>query len=93
MHIDFEQIEAIPDIAERVKAANAALAHTDAARTELTAIKQRAVLELLRQGVSVRKAASILGVSPGRVQQLQKPPGTRHDDEKRRKAAVRTPRG
>jgi hypothetical protein len=66
--MDTDEIRAIPDPLERIRAANQAL---DDTRTELFAIRRDAVREL-RETMSIRQVATALGLSSTRVTQLEK---------------------
>ena len=68
-----EQVRAIPDPAERARAARAAQGALEAQRDEYAAIVREAVRELRAAGLSLAKVAAAVGVSSGRVQQLEKP--------------------
>lgn len=77
MQIDLAQIEAIPDPVERVEAVREAMRETAQLRKDLAWITQRAVLQM-RETMKLVEVADALGVSVGRVGQLEKPPGERH---------------
>lgn len=73
MVTDPQQLRAIPDPVARVRAVNDAIAQVTALRTELAAVSREAVQEM-RRTMSLAEVAAALGVSRGRVQQLEKPP-------------------
>jgi hypothetical protein len=73
---DVDALRAIEDPAERVVAVRAELARTDLLRTELAMVTHEAVVEM-RRSMTLAAVAAVLGVSVGRVNALEKPPGSR----------------
>lgn len=69
---DVEALRAIPDPVERVRAVNAAIVAANGVRRELASITRGTVQEM-RKTMSLAEVAVALGVSRGRVQQLEKP--------------------
>lgn len=65
-------IRKITDPANRAQAATAAVAETQRLASEYATITREAVREL-RQTMSLAEVAKALGVSRGRIQQLEKP--------------------
>lgn len=68
-----EQLRAITDPTERARAARAAQADLERQRDDLAAVVRESVREM-RRTMTLAKVAGELGVTPGRVQQLEKPP-------------------
>ena len=66
-----DQLRAIADPADRARAARAAQADLAAQSDALVTVIREAVREM-RQTMTLAKVAAELGVTPGRVQQLEK---------------------
>lgn len=66
-----DTIRAIPDAAERARAAMVATAQAQALSVEYRSITTTAVAEM-RQTMSLGQVAALLGVSRSRVQQLER---------------------
>jgi predicted transcriptional regulator len=67
-----ETIRAIPDLAERARAAQAAIVESRALTGEYAALVRETVREMRAAGMSLGKVADELGVTRTRVQQLEK---------------------
>lgn len=70
------EVRAIPDVRERVRAANAAIAEVAEFSTAMAAITRETVQQLRAEGDSLAQVAAKLGVSRGRAQQLAAPKKT-----------------
>lgn len=69
--VTIDDIAAIDDPAERARAAAAYIAAATHTITRAQTIRDTAVAEMLTGGWSVRKAATEVGLSPARVQQIK----------------------
>jgi DNA-directed RNA polymerase specialized sigma subunit len=65
-------LEAVDDLVERFKQASALLKTWPAQQSRISDLRQAVVAELREQQVSYRKIARMLGVSPVRIQQIEK---------------------
>lgn len=67
---DPEQLRAISDPVERIRAVNAAITDTQSLATELASVSREAVRQMRDQHLSYGQIAKALGISRTRVQQL-----------------------
>jgi len=68
---DVSEVAAIPDPATRARAATELLSKHQEAVTQLARIRRKALAELRAQGLSLAQAGSAIGVTRGRIAQLQ----------------------
>ncbi|HVS44061.1 MAG TPA: hypothetical protein VMU20_17570 [Candidatus Dormibacteraeota bacterium] len=66
-----QQLAAIADPVERAKAISAAIADLRSITSDLASLRRDAILELRRGGMLQADVAKLLGVSYGRVSQLE----------------------
>ncbi|MBV9026362.1 MAG: hypothetical protein JO362_21800 [Streptomycetaceae bacterium] len=65
-------LEAVEDPTDRFRRAGELLATWSTQQSRISGIRQQVVVSLRAEGVSYRKIAKTLGVSPVRVQQIEK---------------------
>lgn len=70
--LDLDALRAIPDDVERIRVVNSLIAERSAEVAELSSITRETV-QRMRKTMSLAQVAQALGVSRGRVQQLEKP--------------------